>query len=163
MYPSRRAKREERERKQEQNILPISTITGCHGISPVVLADQGSKQMKFTYIFWRERMRKLLEIESGTLACTPIFWRKPKSRFSSEGTSCYRCTHLPQPSCMIVSSFVYHWVAHVSSRSFCPFPWKLHAAGLTLCCPILHYCIPSNWTTSIDLNQVLVKIWCSCR
>ena len=125
-----------------------------NGICPIVLADhQGSKQI----------MIKLLETENAmyTRSCVYI----------------HACYHFLQ------RGHIYHVIdalnPHVGLLVFCmplmsgpcqfqiwfsscPFPWKLHAAGLTLCCPILHYYIPSNWTTSIDLNQpgyYIYKYW----
>ena len=62
--------------------------------------------------------------------------------------------------------YVYRWVVHVSSKSIwfssCPFPWKLHACSWFDF--LLSYTnkLPSNWTTSIDLNQpgyYIYKYW----
>ena len=62
--------------------------------------------------------------------------------------------------------YVYRWVVHVSWGFVSRFAHShkncMHAAGLIFCCPILHYYIPSNWTTSIDLNQpgyYIYKYW----
>ena len=62
--------------------------------------------------------------------------------------------------------YVYRWVVHVSWGFVSRFAHShkncMHSAGLIFCCPILHYYIPSNWTTSIDLNQpgyYIYKYW----
>jgi len=79
--------------------------------------------------------------------------------------SCYRRTHLPQPSCCCIGSLVFcmytaEWSMSVPNRFGSRLAHShencMHAAGLISCCPILINFLATGLLPSILISRVII-------